>query len=433
MLITPTATPSASVATMNVRAGPRVVAVAVAALIALAAFVPSAQAEQSVQARFAGLDNGKQDRFGIRQLYWVPAAGGVPGYEFVLGCFDCDGATYDSTGALTNSTALSRIPTSWILRVPENYRRRLVARVPPGELDQTYFQPDLQPLLGDGYAVAVMDHPSPGFSAWDYDKFIQPPFSTSDYRRDYEQAGRVLKRILRDVVRPSKGSYLVSSSRGTLLGGGLLAGSETSPFDGSVLLTGGDGELNLIQSMITSFRTDGLVPLTHLASPYAPFDPAYFIADADPAYFHQALAGTVNPLDYDITQRPADVQAAWQALAYPPHLQGPTIVIQGLHDTTVWPGGTVQYAQDVVAAGSQDNLRLFFFKSMGHAPFDPPNPPNSLRVDAVLALDRWHTDGAEPGPLTAGPPIGETQPGCTAMGFGSNPRACFDAVLGSGF
>ncbi len=88
-----------------------VVTAVTAVLLPLA---PSAQAEQahpsSVQARFAALGTSEQARYGIRELHWVPAAGGVPGYEFVLGCFDCAGATYDATGALTNPTVLSRIP-----------------------------------------------------------------------------------------------------------------------------------------------------------------------------------------------------------------------------------------------------------------------------------------------------------------------------------
>jgi hypothetical protein len=305
--------------------------------------------------------------------------------------------------------------------------------VPPGETDQTFFRTYHQTLLRDGYAVAVTDHPQPGFSAWDYDKFIRPPFRTSDYRRGYEQAGRLLKSILRDVVRPSKGSYLLSWSRGAVVGGGLLAGSETSPYDGSVLLSAGGGELDLLKAIISSLRTDGLVPLTHLAHSWLPFDVATIISDADPDYWYQVLAGTANALDYDVTKRPTAVQAAWRELKFDGHLQGPTIVIQGLRDTVVWPGGSVQYAQDVVSAESQDNLRLFFFKAMAHGPNDPPGPPNALFSDAVRALDKWNTEGAEPRPLVAGPPIGERQSSCTAMGFGRDPRACFNAVLGAGF
>lgn len=50
-----------------------------------------------------------------------------------------------------------------------------------------------------------------------------------------------------------------------------------------------------------------------------------------------------------------------------------------------------------MAAGSVDNLRLFFFKNMGHGVFDPPAAPLSLYADAVRALDRWYAAGTEPG------------------------------------
>jgi hypothetical protein len=415
----------------------KLIVVPLALLVAFAAATPGfaiqakAARPSSIQDRFATLGNGDSG-YGIRQFRWVPAAGGLPTYAFVLGCLDCEGATYDANGTLTNPTALARIPTSWILRVPENYRQRLVAQVPFAEADQTIFRPYLQALLAEGDAVAVMDHPSPGFARFPYDQFIGAPFQTTDYTEGYEKVGRVLKKLLRDVVSPSLGSYLLSSSRGTLLGGGLLAGDKASPFDGSVLLTGGDGELPLLRSVITSLRTDGLVPFTHLAHQYGLPNVTDLIGKADPEYRAQVLAGTANALDYDLASRPERVQKDWQALSYDGHLQGSTIVIQGLHDTTVWPGGTVDYGRDVVAAGSADNLRLFFFKAMGHAATDPPAPPFSLYADAVHALDRWNTEDVEPGPLSAGLSIG-TQASCTTLGYGSDPGACFNAVLGSGF
>ena len=207
---------------MHIRDGVRTVRLATIGFLALAVSISAvahsaaladtdAGHSGSVKAGFARLgDDGA--RYGIRQMRWVPADGGLPGYEFVLGCLDCARATYDGTGTLTNSTSLSRIPTSWTLRVPENYRQRLVARIPPGELDQTFFPPYVQTLLSDGYAVAVMDHPMPGFAAFPYDQFIHPPFLTSDYRRGYKDAGRVLKRILHDVVSPSMGSFLRRST-----------------------------------------------------------------------------------------------------------------------------------------------------------------------------------------------------------------------------
>src|SRR5205085_6013542 len=104
----------------------------------------------SVQMAFARLGD-QASRYGIRAVRWVPAADGVPAHAFVLGCLECAGATYDETGALTNSAELGRIPTSWILRVPEGYRQRLLAQVPFGESDQTIFRTYHQTLLGEGY------------------------------------------------------------------------------------------------------------------------------------------------------------------------------------------------------------------------------------------------------------------------------------------
>ena len=107
---------------------------------------------------------GQSDReaFGIKEVRWVEGSG-LTGFAYILGCFACGPASYTSDGELADSGSLPKIPTSYILRVPENYGSKLLVNIPPGTSTQTFFRPRHQQLLADGFAVAVVDHPMPGF------------------------------------------------------------------------------------------------------------------------------------------------------------------------------------------------------------------------------------------------------------------------------
>jgi hypothetical protein len=166
------------------------VVLVLAVLGAVTLAVPShAAALGNIRAQTLLIDEADGESFGIKEVRWVEASGSTPAYGYILGCHACGGARYTPAGELADPTSLPAIPTSYILRVPESYGAKLLANVPPAFFTQTFLRPFHQQLLGDGYAVAVMNHPEPGFPGFPYDRFSQPPHSTADYAREYAATG----------------------------------------------------------------------------------------------------------------------------------------------------------------------------------------------------------------------------------------------------
>lgn len=393
---------------------------------------------REIRAQTLGIDEEDRAAFGIKEVRWVQASGSVPGHAFILGCHACGSASYTSSGELADAASLPVIPTSYILRVPEDYDAKLLANIPPGASTQTFFRPRHQQLLADGYAVAVVDHPMPGFPGFPYEQFFQPPYSTADYGRSFAATGHLLRDLLAELYTAPTQAYALGNSRGVVTGVGLLAHRADRPFDGYVMVSGGNGWLGDLTAFTQSYRTDGKVPLTGLPNPLAALSPeqaegalAEEIGVADPAYRAMVLSGEASALDYDVSTRPKDVQRAWSDLEYGPQIAVPVIVIQGLRDVAVWPSETLRYAQRVIDAGRANLLRLYLVKDMGHNPAVPPAPTDALYVNSVRTLDVWAASGLEPGAIDGGS-LG-SHPSCEARGHGMDPLACFAAVFGEGF
>ncbi len=391
-----------------------------------------------IRAQTLAIDHQGRTTFGIEEVRWVEASGSVPAHAFILGCHACGPASYTSGGELAEPASLPRIPTSYILRVPENYTAKLLANIPPGASTQTFFRPRHQQLLGDGYAVAVVDHPMPGFPGFPYEQFFQPPYSTADYGRSFAATGNLLRDLLAALYTAPTHAYALGNSRGVLSGVGLLADRAGRPFDGYVMVSGGNGWLGRLTAFTQSYRTDGKVPLTGLPNPLAALSSAEAeralaeeIGVADPAYRALVLAGEASALDYDVSARPKDVQRAWSNLEYGPRIDVPVIVVQGLRDVAVWPSETLRYAQRVIDAGRRELLRLYLVKDMGHNPAVPPAPTDALYVNSVRTLDAWVALGQEPGPIDGGS-LG-LHPSCEARGQGMDSLGCFAEVFGDGF
>lgn len=397
-----------------------------------------ATASGEVRAQTLAIEEGDRAPFGIKEVRWVEATGSVPAHAFILGCHGCGSASYSANAELVDPGSLSKIPTSYILRVPENYNAKLLANIPPGASTQTFFRARHAQLLGHGYAVAVMDHPMPGFPGFPYEQFIQSPYSTADYARSFAATGHVLRDVLAAFYTEPTQAYTLGNSRGVSSGVGLLAHHRGGPFDGYVMVSGGNGWLGDLMAFTQSLRTDGKVPLTGLPNPLATLPPeeleealAEEIGVADPAYRAKVLSGEVSALDYDVSARPKDVQKAWSNLAYDPEITVPVIVIQGLRDVVVWPSETLRYAQRIIEAGRGDRLRLYLVKDMGHNPPFPPAPTDALYVNSVRTLDAWVAGGMEPAPIDGGS-LG-SHPSCEARGHATDPLACFAEVFGGGF
>ncbi len=383
---------------------------------------------------------GQADReaFGIKEVRWVEGSGLTPGFAYTLGCFACGPASYTSDGELADSASLPKIPTSYILRVPENYGSKLLVNIPPGTSTQTFFHPRHQQLLADGFAVAVVDHPMPGFPGFPYEQFFRPPYSTADYGREFAATGHLLRDLLTALYTAPTSAYALGNSRGVLAGVGLLADHADRPFDGYVMVSGGNGDLTDLTTFTQSYLTDGKIPLTGLPNPLSGLPKeeveaglADEIGVAEPAYRAMVLSGEASALDYNVTARPESVQRSWGNLEYGAKITVPVILIQGMHDTTIWPSETLRYAQRIIEADRGDRLRLYLINDMGHAPFDPPAPTDALYVSAVRTLDSWVTTGVEPGPIDTGT-LG-SHPSCTALGYGADPLGCFAEVFGTGF
>lgn len=129
---------------------------------------------------------------------------------------------------------------------------------------------------------------------------------------------------------PPAHAYALGQSRGVLSGVGLLAARAGGPFDGYVILSGGNGYLGDLTAFTQSYLTDGLIPLTGLPNPLSGL-PAQEVEEAlaseigvaDPANRALVLSGQASALDYDVTTRPRDVQRSWRNLEYGAKIAAP--------------------------------------------------------------------------------------------------------------
>ena len=409
------------------------------------------KADVSIQDKFNGITPAQGERFDIAIKEWTPATATLPAHAFIVGCHGCAGANYDATGLLINSLDLEKIPTTWIMKVPENWDGRVVVIIPPGNLNQvqifTVFSVAISALMNEGYAIGSMNHPSPGIPGFPYESFIKAPFHTHDYRNGYVGTGHLLRDLMSEVFGAPTGFYALGNSRGTIFGTGLLT-DESNLFDGFVLGSGGNGYLSSIMEHIEAYLTvPNKVPLTGVppmeTTPAAKLDvfvgtvDGTSIGSADPEYIADVLdeggvaEQLVKALAYNVADRPGEVQRAWADLELGTELKKPIIIFQGLRDRTAYPGNALTYAQRIVDAGKSDLSRLYLVRDMSHGgPFDPPAPPQSLNADAIRKLDAWVRNGTEPGPLNASQ-FG-FRPSCAALGFGQDPLGCFCEVLDGG-
>lgn len=393
--------------------------------------------------RLNSITEEQKEQFGIVSSSCKANASGLVAHVFILGCHDCAGATYNTTsGALVNTSELNKIPTSYILRIPENWNGRVVVVIPPGNFVQTFFFPFMGTLLNEGYAVAAMNHPEPGFPGFPYEDFINPPYSTKDFRNGYLATGHLIKDLVTDVFGESVGTYGFGISTGVLQGTGILGDEGGTPFDGYILGVGGNGLLNQLMSVVESYKTNrtpltNLTPLQTTAAQRVTIlaGAVRGIGTADPEYKAFVLNGSTDEerleraLAYNASDRPKEVQRAWAALEFGSDIKKPTIFVKGLRDRVVYPGNALSHSEGIVDAGKSGLLRLYLFRNMTHgSALDSPLSPDILWVDAVHKLDAWVQNGTEPGSINAGP-FG-LQPSCTTMGFGTDPLACFCDIMG---
>ncbi len=431
------------------------------------------KAEPSIQDKFNSITPAQLEAFNIKVNYWKNAVPdnpattndeSFPGFAFIVFCRSCANAIYHpTTGELTNPTELPKIATSALLMVPDNWNKRLIVAVPPGPLTHvTAFNqlPWLNTtLLKEGYAIGTMNNPPPGFEpGFPYDLFIGPPYSTNDFRNEYFATGHMFKDLMAEVFGKPVGTYGHSRSRGTLSGTGLLLAEHGNPFDGFVIASGANGNLDHLMGHIEAFAADPQrVPLTHrplsssedtppeqvsrLVLTLGIADPEYraFIlsavnADGSPDFDEQLARG----LAYNIQERPAEVQRSWADLEYGTDLQKKTIYFQGLKDGLAFPEGVLTFFQNVIAAEKTDLFRLYPIKNLTHGnPVDPPALwPTTLPIDALHALDAWVQNGAEPPALNAGSfniDAPDKVESCTKRDNGiykTDPMGCFCDEMG---
>lgn len=400
--------------------------------------------------KVGGIVDEQRERFGMVSTACVAGTPALGAHAFVLGCRSCAGAEYDaSTNLLVNTSQLKKIPTTYLLRVPENWNGRVIVAIPPGTANHTFLFPPMVTLLNEGYAMATMDHPepgvpaSPGFLGFPYEEFIGPPYRTKDYRNAYLSTGHLLKELMTEVFGEPVGTYAFGISRGALMGTEFLGDENGTPFDGYLIGPGGDGLLNQLMTIADSFINNriyltNLPPLEVTAADRVETlagVPNIGIGTADPEYKAYILNGTTDDerlaraLAYNAAERPKDVQKAWADLEFGHDIQRPTIFVKGLRDRISYPGLALSYADGVVAAEKSDLLRLYLVRNITHGGMlDPPAPPPVLWVDAVHKLDAWIQNGTEPGSINVGA-FGR-QPSCTTLGFGTDPLGCFCNIMG---
>jgi hypothetical protein len=400
---------------------------------------------RSVQEACENLGKFQKKLFGIQSCTWtVPPAPAVP-YARLVGCHSCSGATYDAAGNITNAADLTEIPTSWILNVPESYSGKAVVRVPPGSLDHLFFVPFMETLRNEGYAFGVMNHPSPGNPLFPRDRF-GASFRTGDLRDEYLLTGYQLRLLLGVVFRSAHSFYGFGVSRGVLLGMGLITDEPLSPFDGYVLVVGGNGYLNYNASLVQAFKNNA-IPLTGIA-PIQQTDAAKVgaligqIRLSDPEYADFILSQATPAeqlalaMAYDPSTRPRAVQKEWANVEFGPRLWRKVIIFHGFRDRTVLMDGTLTFAQHIIEAGRRNLYRLYLIKDMGHAPFDPPAPPEEMQADAVRKLDVWVKAGTPPDESDCaqqdcmdGGQFGPLR-NCSVKGFAADPLGCFCETIG---
>ncbi|HKY61920.1 MAG TPA: hypothetical protein VJR29_00740 [bacterium] len=411
---------------------------------------------QDCSDKYNALTDEQRASFNIMSDEWKAATTGanpLPPHAFIVGCKDCEGAAYDSAGNLTNGPSLWKIPTSWLMKVPQNCNGKTVVIVPPGTLSHVTafnaFAGIVSQLMNEGFAVVAMDHVAPGYPGFPYDAFIAPPFHTHNFRTAYFSTGHLLRDLVSEVFGEPTGYYAFAHSRGVSLGLGLLVGENGTPFDGYILGVGGTGALEYLESHTEAFAADrvpltGVIPLESLppantedARKLGVFMGNINIGVPDPEYLSEILAEpTVSAqlakaMAYDFDSRSHKIKKAWGHIAFDPDIKKPVIILAGLRDRSIYPSSTLQFAGNIIEAGKTDMFRLYLVKDMAHSAMDGPasNVP-SLNVGAIKALDSWVHQNAEPQSLNGGA-FGAV-PSCTARGYSGDPMGCFCEVIGNG-
>ena len=447
-------------------------AVAVIGIAMLLATSSAAQqagssATLSVQEQFNSITPEQQDKFDIKEASWVnPAADNpnttanesFPGYALLVGCQGCAGAEYDGAGNLVNAADLGKVPTSWIYRVPENWNGKMIVQIPPRRLDQTFFPSYLRSLLKEGYAVAMLFHSSPGADFFFSQYSEEPQFHAQELANAYSATGHLLKDLTSEIFGAPIRTLSLGQSGGILRGNGLLVGRDGSPFDGFVMVEGGNGVLTRYEYSARSLL-NGRIDKTCLPILEASLTDAQktalladVLAVADPEY-REIILGRLSEGDvsgayslavnYNVSDRPKKVQQEWEDLEFSPDIRSPLIIVEGGRDLVLHPPETVLYAQRIYDAGKSGLMRLYLYKEMGHQPaVSKPAPPDGVFIDAIHKVDSWAETGNPPASdlaggvsVNAGGVIGviPPQPSCGSSGLPIDPTACFNNMLGQGF
>src|SRR5262249_39288647 len=156
-------------------------------------------------------------------------------------------ATYNPDGTLITD-GLTEIPTSWLLRIPEGWNRRLVVIIPGGRADHTDLPGVAIRLVERGFAVVTVNYPSPSFPGFPFGQFTQRP---REIPAHYDSCIRFVKRFIHRGFGPIATTLFYGASRGVGRGGGMLVGIHDNPIDGYVLFTGGDGRRGRLSDTLT--------------------------------------------------------------------------------------------------------------------------------------------------------------------------------------
>ena len=429
-------------------------------LLSLSGFIsgnPAPAQVSTIEDKLNSITDAQRKKFGVVHTSWVSSD---PPFGLILGCRFCDGANYDIQGPqptfeLLNPTELNKIPFSYLVRIPENDNGKLIIIVPTGNFSHTYFSglpTAFNPIefLKKGYRVVVMNLPNPGANGFPLDDFIDPPYSPKDLGDVYLSGAHMLKELVTQVFGAPLVTYSYGSSRGVGQGNTLFASREGNPFDGYLMVSGAservqmEGTIEALKTNRTTVPKTCYPILTTLTSENRIRN---IISLIDPDFLALVDEGLASLLNYEVSDRPLQIQKDWGYQDPNGDIQKKTVIIQGLLDRQRWPGDTLAYVDEIIAAGRTEDMRLYLFNGYGHSGGvqSPPRPPASMTLDAMEKLDGWVQNNEEPGPIdgpvgfiptnanfTAGTQIMGEQPSCAFLGFPDDPGGCLDQVLRNG-